>query len=86
MISYTVYLREIDDGRSANVPASFIAKHYWQLPADATLRDVLLKVRADGAHHRDINHAFASELAGMSAGSLNVAPYPSHADEIGLEP
>ena len=63
VISYTLYLKEIDEGRSPNVAAPAIAIHYWKLPANATLRDVVLKVRADEAHHRDVNHGFASTLA-----------------------
>jgi ubiquinol oxidase len=64
VISYTLYLREIDEGRSPNVPAPEIARAYWKdLPADATLRDVVLVVRNDEAHHRDVNHGFAAELA-----------------------
>ena len=82
VISYTNYLQEIDEGRSPNVPAPAIAKHYWKLPADATLRDVILVVRADEAHHRDINHGFASTLAGEPVGNAAIAPYPPHADEI----
>ncbi|CAI7810914.1 unnamed protein product [Closterium sp. NIES-54] len=54
--SYTQYLKEIDEGRIANVPAPQIAIDYWQLPQDATLYDVVLSVRADEAHHRDVNH------------------------------
>lgn len=81
VISYTHYLAEIDEGRTPNVPAPEIAKRYWKLPASATLRDVVLVVRADEAHHRDVNHAFASELAGAGA-SANIAPYPEHAAEI----
>lgn len=81
VISYTLYLAEIDEGRSANVPAPAIARHYWQLADDATLRDVVLVVRADEAHHRDINHGFASELAGL-APTVAAAPYPAHADDI----
>ena len=80
--SYTLYLQEIDEGRSPNVPAPAIAKHYWKLPDDATLRDVVLLVRADEAHHRDINHGFASKLAGLPVDQLHTAPYPPHADEI----
>lgn len=76
VISYTHYLAEIDRGRSANVPAPELARRYWGLPADATLRDVVLVVRADEAHHRDVNHGFANELAGMPAGA--VAPCPPH--------
>lgn len=81
VISYTLYLKEIDEGRSPNVPAPMIARHYWKLPDNATLRDVVLVVRADEAHHRDVNHGFASELAGV-APLAQVAPYPEHADDI----
>jgi ubiquinol oxidase len=84
VISYTHYLEEIDQGRSPNGPAPAIARHYWQLPADATLRDVVLAVRADEAHHRDVNHGFAGELAGQEAGPRSVAPYPAHAGDIRL--
>ncbi|MEO9129691.1 MAG: alternative oxidase [Sphingomonas sp.] len=80
--SYTLYLQEIDEGRSPNVPAPAIAKHYWKMADDATLRDVVLVVRADEAHHRDVNHAFASSLAGASATGSSIAPYPGHAADI----
>lgn len=66
VISYTHYLAEIDEGRSANVAAPEIAQRYWNLPATATLRDVVEVVRADEAHHRDVNHGFANELAGIA--------------------
>lgn len=81
VISYTLYLDDIDKGRSANLPAPAIAKHYWKLGDDATLRDVVLVVRADEAHHRDVNHGFANELAGIAV-AASTAPYPEHADDI----
>ena len=81
VISYTLYLEEIDAGRSRNVPAPAIARHYWQLPDDATLRDVVEVVRADEAHHRDVNHGFASQLAGRPV-ERETAPYPPHADSL----
>lgn len=79
VISYTFYLEELDQGRSANVPAPAIAREYWKLPADATLRDVILVVRADEAHHRDVNHGFADQLGGGEM-AVAPAPYPEHAD------
>ena len=83
VISYTHYLGEIDAGRAANVAAPAIAQHYWQLPADATLRDVVLVIRADEAHHRDVNHALADELGGVMATRDRIpAPYPPHAESI----
>ena len=82
VISYTLYLKEIDEGRSPNVPAPAIAKHYWKMAPDATLRDVVLVVRADEAHHRDVNHGFASTLSGEAIDRVPSAPYPAHAAEI----
>ena len=76
VISYTHYLAEIDEGRSENVPAPDIAKRYWGLPESATLRDVVLVVRADEAHHRDVNHGFANEMVGLP--QTPVAPCPPH--------
>ena len=45
------------------------------------LRDVVLVVRADEAHHRDGNHGYANELAGLPVGQ--VAACPPH---VALEP
>ncbi len=61
--SYTEYLAGVDDGTYANVPAPQIAIDYWKLAGDARLREVIIAVRADEAHHRDVNHRFADELA-----------------------
>jgi ubiquinol oxidase len=84
VISYTLYLKEIDEGRSANVAAPAIAKHYWKMPDDATLRDVVLLVRADEAHHRDVNHGYASMLTGEIVDRSLAAPYPAHATDVRL--
>jgi ubiquinol oxidase len=81
VISYTHYLAEIDEGRSPNVPAPEIARRYWGLPVAATLRDVVLVVRADEAHHRDVNHSFANTLGGRPA-PATIAAYPYHSDEL----
>lgn len=59
--SYTEFLKEIDNGNIENVPAPAIAIDYWRLPSGSTLRDVVMVVRADEAHHRDVNH-FASDI------------------------
>ncbi len=84
VLSYTLYLNEIDEGRSANVPAPEIARRYWGLPPEATLRDVVLVVRADEAHHRDVNHGFADELAGLPVDEARIAPSPPHESGIRL--
>lgn len=59
--SYTEYLKEIDSGHIENVPAPKLAIDYWKLPANATLRDVVIAVRHDEEEHRDVNHQFANE-------------------------
>ena len=61
--SYTEYLTEVDKGVTPNVPAPQIAIDYWKLGPDARLRDVIVVVREDERHHRDVNHEFADELA-----------------------
>jgi ubiquinol oxidase len=81
VLSYTLYLKEIDEGRTPNVAAPAVAKQYWKLPAGATLRDVVLVVRDDEAHHRDVNHRFASKLAGEPADALPIAVYSQRAGE-----
>jgi len=80
VLSYTQYLEEIDAGRSPNVAAPAIARRYWKLADDSTLRDVVLVVRADEAHHRDVNHGLANQLSGEPADPAPVAPYPEHSD------
>ncbi|XVE93130.1 hypothetical protein REPUB_Repub01dG0163700 [Reevesia pubescens] len=72
--SYTEYLREIESGAIENVPAPAIAIDYWRLPKDATLKDVVIVIRADEAHHRDVNH-FASDIQ-FQGKELREAPAP----------
>ncbi|WP_027948412.1 alternative oxidase [Haliea salexigens] len=63
VFSYTEYLADIDSGLCENVAAPEIAIEYWDLPPDARLRDVVLAVRDDEAHHRDVNHHFSDDLS-----------------------
>jgi len=37
-----------------------LAIEYWKMDEDATIRDVLLAVRADEASHAHVNHTFSS--------------------------
>lgn len=67
VISYTQYLIEIDEGRTPNPAAPKSAIEYWNLGPSATLRDVVIAVRADEARHRDTNHSFADELTNPSS-------------------
>lgn len=63
VVSYTSYLAAIDTGALPNPPAPQIAIDYWRLDPHATLRDVVVAVRADEAGHRDVNHGFADLLS-----------------------
>lgn len=62
VVSYTQYLEEIDAGRVENIAAPQIAIDYYNLNKDATLRDVVIAVRADEQGHADVNHNMANEL------------------------
>ena len=62
VVSYTRFLAEIDGGRIEDVAAPELARRYWDLPRTATLRDVVIAVRADEMGHRDANHGFADQL------------------------
>jgi hypothetical protein len=44
----------------STLAAPDIAKAYWRLSPGATWRETLGHILADEAHHRDVNHAFAS--------------------------
>lgn len=62
--TYTHCLHDLDGGHLpewAGAPAPEIAKKYWRLGDKATIRDLMLAVRADEAVHRDVNHTI-SEL------------------------
>ena len=62
VMSYSEYLTEIDSGKILNRPAPQIAIDYWNLGSNASLRDVVIAVRADEAGHRDKNHEFANQI------------------------
>ena len=50
-----------------------IAMKYWKMKEDATMRDLILQIRADEASHREVNHC----LADLDPETLN--PYrPGH--------
>lgn len=61
--TYTYCLQAIDKGNLpmwAQMPAPLIAVKYWKLPEGAMMRDVILSIRADEAHHRIVNHTLSS--------------------------
>lgn len=59
VVSYTRFLAEIDAGRIDDLAIPEFARAYWQLGADARLRELVVAVRADEMHHRDVNHHYA---------------------------
>ena len=66
VVSYTEFLRCIDNGEVENVLAPEIAIKYWNLPEDARLCDVVVMVRADEMRHREVNHCMADKIAGKN--------------------
>jgi len=62
VLSYSLFLDELESGRMPNLPAPAIALHYWKLAPGAKLADVVRAVRDDEAMHRDVNHGLASAL------------------------
>jgi len=62
VISYTDYLKQIDNGRAKNISAPKIAIDDYGLRKTATLRDVVLAVRQDERGHAKVNHEMADEV------------------------
>ena len=71
VISYTEYLKELENGQIEDQPAPEIAINYWNLPLHSTLKDVVNVIRDDEAGHRDVNHNFASILDGRRINEKN---------------
>jgi ubiquinol oxidase len=66
--TYTILLKQLDEGKVGNwttCPAPKIATEYYQLDPEATMREVILSIRADESIHRDVNHRF-TELVGRT--------------------
>ncbi len=60
--SYTRYHELVVMGMHKNVPATELAKMYWNLPDDARLTDIIDATIKDETLHRDVNHKFADVL------------------------
>lgn len=60
--TYTHFLKLIDEGKIANIPAPQIALEYWNMPPESKLRDVVVIIRADEMDHRDVNHTMADYI------------------------
>lgn len=62
--SYEVYLSLVHDGTHENIPATELAKSYWNLSTDARLTDMIEATIKDEMLHRDVNHRFADDKEG----------------------
>tara|TARA_Y100001970_G_C13716728_1_gene594610 strand:- start:286 stop:615 length:330 start_codon:yes stop_codon:yes gene_type:complete len=71
VVSYTEYLKELENGKIQDQPAPEIAINYWNLPLHSTLKDVVKVIRDDEAGHRDVNHNFATILDGRKINIQN---------------
>ena len=71
VISYTEYLKEIEEGKIENIKAPEIAINYWNLPLNSRLKDVVEVIRDDEAGHRDVNHSFANILNEKSYNNIS---------------
>lgn len=92
--TYTHVLQVIDEPGSPLhewnfTPAPVIAKEYWHLGPNATMRDVIEVVRADEACHRHVNHVFSTidydqrnPFGPRGISELGVAPCEQ---EVGME-
>nr|ADZ36698.1 alternative oxidase [Urechis unicinctus] len=63
VITYTKLLKEIDSGAMQHwntLPGPDVAISYWKLRPGAAMKDVILAIRADEAHHRVVNHTLSS--------------------------
>jgi hypothetical protein len=64
----TSWSRAVSDSVHRNLPgtnrekmaAPPIAKDYWRLPENATIKDVLYAVRSDESTHRFVNHSLGN--------------------------
>jgi len=67
--TYSDIITSIDNGRLEDWKTELapqIAVDYWHLRPGATMRDLILVVRADESSHRDVNHTFADLGAGSA--------------------
>lgn len=77
--TYTHCLSDIDAGKLPqweNKKVPEIAQKYWLLPPEATIRDLILAVRADEACHSHVNHTFSS----MEPAAQN--PFDKHSHTV----
>lgn len=62
--SYEHYLTLVQEGKHDNIPATALAKSYWNLMDDARLSDMIEATIIDEMAHRDVNHRFSDDRTG----------------------
>ncbi len=62
--SYEHYLALVMEGKHENIPATALAKSYWNLADDALLTDIIKATIKDEMTHRDVNHKFSEDTYG----------------------
>jgi len=63
VVTYTHAIEELERGhlpKWEKMAAPAIAKDYWRLPENATIKDVLYAVRSDETTHRFVNHSLGN--------------------------
>lgn len=64
MSTYSLAIRDIDEGKLTSwetLRAPDIAVKYWNMPeGERGMRDLLLRIRADEAKHREVNHTLGN--------------------------
>ncbi|KAL9647629.1 hypothetical protein ABK040_015120 [Willaertia magna] len=57
--SYTEFLEAVERNEFRSVKVPDVAKRYWKLGPESTLRDLVIAIRNDECKHRDFNHKIA---------------------------
>ncbi|ANB14959.1 hypothetical protein AWJ20_2578 [Sugiyamaella lignohabitans] len=63
VVTYTRCINDIEKGLIPswdNAPVPDIAKKYWKMADNATIKDLLYYVRADECKHREVNHTLGN--------------------------
>jgi len=61
--TYTKLLHMIDEGKIKDQPAPQLAIDYWNMPANATMRDMAVIIREDERDHAMVNHSMANSIS-----------------------
>jgi hypothetical protein len=79
VITYTHILHEIEKGnlfQGKKCPP--VAISYWKLPPDATMKHLIVAIRADEAGHKLVNHTFADMHSSGLQDSTNPFRFVEH--------